>query len=330
MCKYQLLIGSNDSMLATIAQLMTKNSRLLTNENYQNLTDDFTGTVYTSLADLSRERIIETAQKAVAVHYFPSEVWTSIEHLEHTEELLVDLVKTHKLKVKNFSPKIDPTNSLAQADQRIQDSPQLWVVGCSFAHGFGLLSDDCRYINLISKKFHIPYSDLTSPGSSISWAADQILRADIRSGDIVVWGLTGTNRIDYYINNQYIPVVGGVELKKLRQPLGKKINKFFDWLMLDDNRVNQSIKSIYQVINFIKKINANLIILNHCSDLSLYEHSSIINRHYLSDFDFVITPKEFIDFTDDGHPGPATNHLWADQIIDFIDRNGIAPSGDGH
>jgi hypothetical protein len=284
-------------------------------ENYTNLMSNG-GTFYTSLADVSYNELINISLVAKSIHYWPPTNWSSDGLQKTTEELLKTLSGQYKLKIKNYSPTKDTTNSLSQPDQRINDQPQLWIVGCSFAYGFGL-ADKQRYIDIVSKNLNLPYSDLTSPGSSISWAADQILRADIRADDIVIWGLTGVNRTDYYIDNKYYPIVFNQPALLFSANGSRKEKNFFNKLITDDNQVNQSIKHLYQVDNFIGKIEAKLIILNNSKILSLAEHGKIIEE-YLWDFDFVVDPANIIDHTDDGHPGPLTNQLWADQLTNFI------------
>ena len=51
-------------------------------------------------------------------------------------------------------------------------------------------------------KLNLPVSTLAQGGTSIFWAADQILRSDIRKDDIVIFMLTSTHRFPYYTNSQ--------------------------------------------------------------------------------------------------------------------------------
>ena len=312
MKKTHLLIGDNSVQLSIFASHMNANSFLVTEETFPNISMDVDGCAYTSLADLTEEKIIKLALEAESIQYFsPTNGWESKELNFSTTQLLIKLTKLFNLKIKNFVTSDDPTNSLLQLAQRKTNDQQLWIAGCSYAYGFGLQCESQRYIEIVSKEMNLEYSDLTSSGSSIDWAVDQILRADIRLGDIVIWGLTGINRVDYYINNKYIPVTHALEL------YSKNDRKFFKKLITDDNRVNKTIKLLYQVINFLNKIGAQLIILDHSKQLSLYEHSERL-KEYLWDCKFVIEPDAQIDGTHDNHPGPLTNQLWADQLINFI------------
>lgn len=305
-----LVIGSNDEQLSVFAKRIHSHNFLVTEESFSKVLTNIDGCAYTSLADLSEGNIIKLALVAKSIHYFPPpNGWKSKEFEAATRRLLTKLIKFFNLKIRNFVPDSDPTNSLEQYDQRKTDDKQLWVVGCSFAHGFGLEFESQRYIHIVAKELQLEYSDLTSPGSSVDWAADQILRADIRPDDIVIWGLTGTNRVNYYVNNSYTMIIP--------EFLPKNNTNFFRKLITDDNRVNQTIKLIHQVINFINKIGAKLIILDHSEELSLFEHKEILNE-YLWNFDFVISPSDGIDATYDDHPGPLTNQLWANQLINFI------------
>ena len=74
---------------------------------------------------------------------------------------------------------------------------KLWVVGCSISHGVGV-SLEQRWGDLVSRELGIDSVYLTAEGSSIEWAADQILRADIQADDVVCWGVTSPNRSLWY------------------------------------------------------------------------------------------------------------------------------------
>jgi hypothetical protein len=305
-----LLIGGNEHELAWVANKMFKSNKLITNTNFLEVNHSSEELFYTSLADLHEDLIIKLAKSAKEIHYYPPQ---KKELRHHTEIFLKKLSKFHKLTIRNYSVDFDHTNSLSLIDTRKIDKPQLWVAGCSFAYGFGLKNHCDRYIEIISKKLHTDYSDLTKPGSSIEWAADQILRSDIRANDIVIWGITGINRTSYYIDN----------IEHIIFNLQDK--EFFQRLITDDNILNQSVKHLYQVHNYLKKINAKLIILSHVKELSLHEHAVNFEEYLWAINDHVVYCKRTIDTTDDGHPGPLTNRLWANKILKIIENNQWLP-----
>ena len=99
-------------------------------------------------------------------------------------------------------------SSLTVVDQRKTAGQQIWIVGCSYAHGNCLEYINQRYGQLVAEYYHLPVSFLTKPGSSIDWACDQILRADINPGDIVIWGITSVNRCSWVDDNHELITMG--------------------------------------------------------------------------------------------------------------------------
>ena len=162
----------------------------------------------------------------------------------------------------------------------------------------------------------MPVSFLTESGSSIMWAADQILRSDIRPGDIVIWGLTRCCRFPYYDNKvlhilsryyEYYPEFNNIiNINRLDEP----------------NMIYRSVTKILQVVNFCKKAGAKLILagvlvdndfLPYLIGLDEYLHCSGTSTNLER------TSPEFIDYgIDNEHPGPLTHRMYADKILSFI------------
>jgi hypothetical protein len=121
---------------------------------------------------------------------------------------------SHYKPIENFSmdpvPKVLENKSiiLKLSDVRKTSQPQLWVSGCSFAAGDGVQSNQ-RYGQILSDRLNLPVSFLAESGSSVTWAADQILRSDLRENDILIWGLTSIPRINYFKNNKVHHVFPG-------------------------------------------------------------------------------------------------------------------------
>ena len=305
---YHLLIGDNEFELSLVAHQMFPNTTLVTNENFDQVINQPTDLFYTSVADLHQDQILKLALDAKEIHYWPIKE-TSLR--TDTEKFLRKLVKLHQLSIRNFSTNFDHTDSLKLMDTRKTHDPQLWVAGCSNAYGYGLADRSERYIEIISKNTNMEYSDLCLPGSSIDWAADQILRSDIQPNDVVIWGITGIHRISYYVHGQ-----PGIINKKFIEQFDKKDKEFFLRLITDDNRMNQSVKNVFQVHNYLKKVGATLILLVH-KQLSLYQHFKEFEEYLWSIQDCVIYG-EIVDKTFDQHPGPLTNRLWADEILKVL------------
>lgn len=316
MKQYHLIVGDNSIQLAEFAKMMFSDSMLITRNNYKDFFKSPARAGYTSLADLGPDQLTELAKNATEIHYWPPLIWASELLHQATTEFLNSLIIRHNLKIHNFSISVDPLNSLSLMDTRSTDHAQLWATGCSYAHGFGLESKSQRYIDKISTELNLSVIDLTSPASSIDWAADQILRSDIRKNDLVCWGVTSINRMAYYINGRWVPILPNLP-EFISGCVSSAEKKFFNKLILDDNRLIQSIKNIYQVINFVKKAQADIVIFYH-RELSNDEHTRQFEPYLYNTGHYVSITDQIIDQTDDGHPGPKTNQMWADEILFYL------------
>lgn len=201
---------------------------------------------------------------------------------------------------------------LKLVDARKVDSSQLWVVGCSFAHGLGVMKEQ-KFGHLLANKLNLPVSYLTQPGTSISWAADQILRSDIKKNDVVVWALTGASRITFLSDKNILCHIGVGNYDSLFA-VHKFINKNF---LASNHMIYESFTHIGQVSNYLDKIGASFILavmpLNGPEhDLQTIAFSKTIkNSVILFDQD----DYSFIDLgMDNLHPGPLHHEWYADQI----------------
>jgi hypothetical protein len=200
---------------------------------------------------------------------------------------------------------------LTLADQRQDEcATQLWCVGCSITHGVGISADE-RYGVVIADHLKLPVSFLTASGSSIEWAADQICRSDIRSGDIVVWGLTSHYRLSYYELNSLKHIHSGMyrinpSLKDTVPPAR---------LDSDDNFYHQ-LTDVFKVINFCNKVGVTLILANLLDDLIpkyITNHPGFIQLNAKPNCDPEIMFKDL--GTDKVHPGPKMHRYYADKIL---------------
>lgn len=204
------------------------------------------------------------------------------------------------------------------ADLRKVNDPQLWAVGCSYTYGIGVGSSE-RFPTLLSNQLNIPISHLSLPGSSISWAADQILRSDIRKNDIIIWGLTAKERLNWVWQEGIlnITIQDYNRYKQLEKIIPKKI------LVNEENAQYQSLTHIHQVINYCEKIQAKLLIVG-----LLTAPNDLLYLHDLSNFYQYYNKDSFsyIDFGSDNlHPGPLQHQDYANKIIEQLQlRNWIS------
>ena len=209
------------------------------------------------------------------------------------------------------------------ADHRRGDSQQLWITGCSISHGIGVGTDQ-KYGCLLSKKLNLPVSFLTSPGSSPEWAADQILRSDVRASDFVIWGLTYEGRTPWWTseNDQLLHVtLGGLQHK-----IYEKSNLKFDvpestllHLVSSDSRIYKSVTSVKQVANYCSKVKAKLLVIGLMPSETVV--SQLTNT---PEFELISQFKkypEYIDLgTDNSHPGPLQHQFYAEFCFKQMQR----------
>lgn len=293
-------------------------AQLITIENYKNLSP---GTYFTSLGELSNLTMLgEVLQQADCIVYSPppsgwSDCFFGKSQMQKWTEDYLDIFK-FRCKIQNHNtkaPKFDQILTLA--DTRKTGSSQLWIAGCSITHGEGV-SDNTRYGQLLAERLNTEVSFLTRPGSSIAWAADQILRSDIRSNDIVVWGLTAHARLVKFEMNRF---------KGFVLHSNEHTQSTMDYVT-SDQALYHSVIAVYQVINFCAKINAKLILAN------VFDRSVV---DYIQDFPNLVmlnglwgrdTGNMFMDLGSDSmHPGIKTHEFYADQIYQKI-QTLVAPT----
>jgi len=313
-------LGDVSEYLSDIARLQDPDACLLTEENFDNLSN---GTYYTSLGDMGGLRNLGLLlQQADRIIYAPppNDCWTGGEKMKYwTEEYLKNF--SFRCSVENYEIVLPDDSAIKKlVDQRKTRNSQIWVAGCSVSHGIGVENHQ-RYGELLSDQLQLPVSFLTSAGSSISWAADQILRSDIKSKDIVVWGLTADCRIPYF-NDDTVKHVNSSFYKA-----NPEFNKIMNIDELDSqNTLYRNLISVLQVCNFCQKLNTTFIIA------SLLDNRVI---SYLRDFPNLIVLSNlwgrnsedlYLDLgTDSLHPGPITHQFYANEIYkkisEFVDQS---------
>lgn len=331
-----LIVGDVTEELSDWVKTVYPTGQLLTNDNF----DSVGSTVcYTSVVDLSSERLLSVLQSAKRVVYHAPSNWSSADVERETVTVLLNCQRA----VEDFNFNTDPNNMLRLIDGRASELPQLWVTGCSIADGFGITKQQ-KYGQLVADQLNLPVSFLTTVATSIPWAADQLLRSKLQSGDTILWGLTGVNRYSSYKNKIETHVISnsfnsvGVTTRRQRTLLETRepvleIQKEFESnlskltkediaglqsRLLDDDLLLYAIKSIYQVINVCELMGIRLVIFAH--NISTSEFHNILIRYLSQRKEFLLISDE-IDQADDGlHPGPKTNSAWANQILSKLEK----------
>jgi len=195
------------------------------------------------------------------------------------------------------------------------NKPSLWVAGCSWSSAVGVETDE-RWGHLVAKELDLEEINLAINGGSIWDASDQILRADIQKGDIVVWGLSSLGRVDVVNNNQLrsFAVRDSLDIPQTRD----YYNLGYFW---SNTQCLIAMRQIQQVINYCSKIGARLYLVNfldiHLSSFILGGEENYLDLTRQMNDDTLSTI--MIDYgTDDQHPGPLQHQQYAKEIIKFI------------
>jgi hypothetical protein len=312
-----LFVGDNTEHTAKCALAYDPSALLIDYANWKKVlqkpSDEISATGYTSLSDLPKINsdvsvLWELLQIADNIHYVPPEIWS-----DHTtnfswcgQQTLTEFYLYQcKLSGKNvFGLEIEKyrtSDYLHLVSQRNTNDPSLWVSGCSISHGEGVNPSE-RYGTLIGKSLSVPTHHLTQGGSSLEWQADQILRSDIRSCDIVIWGLTNEKRAPLACNSTITlwpdNTIEEVEYR------------------LHETRYYKAITSVFQVINFCRKINCQLILLPLICTEKL--QMDLVHQDCYYQLPYQIN---FLDLgNDNSHPGPKQHEFYADFCLDILNQ----------
>jgi len=306
-----LFVGSTSELLGIAAANFNKLSKLILKDDIANINDIKIGHI--SVGDHNLTDFIYVISCATEIYYI-DDGWDNL-----TAKLITEYhlrLASHKIIVHNINKKITlPDQMLALVDSRKEDSSQLWAVGCSFTTAVGVDNKD-RWGTVLGDQLNLPVSFLAQASSSIQWAADQILRSDIRKDDIVVWGVTGVSRFPYYNNNLVIHV------NKAYYNSNKSFNSLInEQLLVADHMTYCSITALEQVILHSQLIGYKLILMQFPLNI---ESQELLMLNYLSQFDFFVhvyssSTDKFIDYgTDNVHPGPKQHNHYAKLIIDHL------------
>lgn len=304
-----LFVGDNDFSLAEQAQIYHPAAFLIEFNNYKkflknNYVEDIT--VYTSFSDLPKitstdSAFFEVLKKADNIFYCPPTKWS--DHSDNFEwnnnqtitEYFLYHINLLKSNVKGLDiSHYQNTEYLKLVDSRKTNDSQIWVAGCSIPHGIGV-SDNEKFGALVSAKLGLDASYLTRGATSIEWAKDQILRSDLRSNDILIWGLTQEVRGPRAVN-------GIIQTEKNPD------------ILLDENSLYRAVTSVYQVLNFCSKLSIKVILL----PLICSERLQLLTQH-LDGYCQIPYRTKFLDIGTDGmHPGPLQHQEWANICTNLL------------
>lgn len=309
-----LFVGSNESTLAKEAQSANPSAYLINSDNYN---QQHNGVCYTSISDLETlGDFASLLRQADTIIYVSAPSWTKDQKIKKyserywVEEYLYLFSLDPSKKIINAPIGYSPSNidlMLSLNDQRKNNKKHLWVSGCSTSYGLYVHTNE-RYANLLAEKLNIPLSMLAKKGASNPYAADQILRSNIRKNDVVVWGITSHRRATSYDDER---------ADLLHQGLGSPTKKID---FLSPTLLYASVISVHQVLNFCHKIGAKIILLGihldsefacYLKDIPEYVHA---NGFYGAD-----TKDLYIDLAEDNlHPGPLMHQWYSEKILNKL------------
>lgn len=326
--RFTIFFGDTDNTVSIAAQKFNPDAFLVNTGNLSQLiATDLTHdvTVYTSLGNLPKEAAIvcQFLEQADEIFYCPPKFWSDqhcVDLLNPTETvqgrtetvllLLRDLVPITGIEKALFYPRAIPL-----ADHRKTEQPQMWSVGCSLTHSDGV-DNSVRYGQQVADELDLECSFLTRPGSSITWAADQILRSDVKSNDIVVWGITNNERVSYVHLGKLLP---GVTINSYPYFPGIRRRIPIETL-LSENTFYQNIYSIEQVINFCDKCQVRLLMVGLLPSYNILRYLSTKSNFFNFPYPYTFSNlPSFVDVgTDNKHPGPLQHSLYKNFVLKHI------------
>jgi hypothetical protein len=314
------VVGDNSTALADYAKSLNATAGLCDFKNYKNIINKLPSAVYTGIRDLNLDQLKTILDLSTEIFYQRGEL-TDEEHLLVTAWLKYF---SHTKPVHNLSA--IPTKSLELIDSRKSENSQLWIVGCSISAGICVDPKD-RWGQLAANELELPVSFLAVRSSSFEWAADQILRSDIRCNDIVLWQLHGGSRFLYYTKSgDPIHVSSG---HYQQDPTFNKVIN--ERNLLDLNHAYKNVNYVYQVKNYLDQIGCQYRV-GLLLPLAKQHEGVTLNALYNVKEFFVGYNHDFGDFneknklglnfidhgTDGIHPGPEQHKIYARQFIESL------------
>jgi len=292
------------------------NPILITDNNFNKyITNLGDSTFFTSLGDLKIDNFIWLLENIDYVIYHKPIKWSNEEMWIYTEQLL-STIATRK-PVENFTNINNDYRQVLNSSEfnikRKSSSEQIWFIGDSITAGSGVNNDEIYYHSL-ADKINLPHSVIATPGSSLVYQASSILMSDIKSNDVVIWGLTSSARIPYYNGEKIYHVLPNwwTDPSLAKLPI-KELDHVIPFeYFLSKNIMYNSLVSIFQIINFCKKLDVKLLLGGFLTDYDTHLYLNHLNNYiqFYNEYSSM-----FYDVgTDNLHPGPKTHQLFANEL----------------
>lgn len=298
--------------LLTCDRIIYHDKTVWTDANLQNVTENIIYLLV--LHDWSGEVVGFSAQSFVLDQNL---LYLQDLHADLQQDLLVKKICNHA-----------PDNFLGLVNQRRSWQPQIWVAGCSYAKGGALVDPTQRYGSVLADELETSTTNLAHAGSSIEFAADQIMRSPLRRHDCVIWGITTSRRYSWFTDNQIMHVQYGSVMASDRSAADKE---FLVRLLADDARVYLCQRQIQQVRAFCNQIGCRLLMMYHetldlpqpvlamKSFLTQCPEFIDINQIMIQRYGSAVDKQHRLDCASDNvHPGPKTHAAWAEILAEHL------------
>ncbi len=321
---FDLYVGDVSEYLGTHTKAIDPTAQLITQQNFKSFLKNPSVSGYVSLGDFDNfTDFVQLCFSAKSIIYCPPEQWSDYKYSHKKGPSEWGLQQWTEYAIGHVSQQV-PLSGLPIPDQYrfLQDDllldtrkgadRQIWTAGCSVTNGVGVEKHQ-TFGNIIHQQTGLPISDLSISGASIPFAADQILRSDLKPDDIVLWGITTWNRYSYASNNTVHRIYASSATGKVCNDLDQQF-KFID--ELDSvNTIYHDLIAIRQVHNICQLLGVKLVMIGVILDFE--------NNHRLIDCknfrqSIYWTGKQYIDLGNDNlHPGPNQHKLFAKEFLEF-------------
>lgn len=256
---------------------------------------------HSSLADADFDTIVEIAHHCDRV-IFHSEQFDLDSELQKATMCLLTYLN-HRMPVENFTAddSFDPFDMDLSGDA----NPCLWVFGCSHSYGYGLDHEHQRYSNILAKSLGLPLRLVASPGSSLNWSLNCLIRSAIKPTDTVVWQITTPGRLSKYHSNK--------EIIHTKIALHPALLEFYN----DDQIFFDHCNLIQQGVAFLRAKKIKFVMTSILPKDSDWFYT--YNQEYVKFSEYCYAPNFAVDFGNDGvHTGPLSNKILASRLQDHI------------
>jgi len=265
------------------------------------VTQSLSGPQYhTSFGDLTNQEILKISQNFDTINFLKNNFDTNSYIYFETLLLLNNL--SHQKSITGYH-RPDVENLLSLDVQQRPQEPILWVFGCSHSYGSGLFPQELNFGQHMSNEYKMPLKLIALSGSSIDWSLRHLFDSNFREGDIVVWQLTGPERISYGFPPEEI---------RLRQCKEPHILETFT----DQHLMFSAISAVKQGIRFLRSQPIKFVITSISNKSPIFYPCLLEYTKYP---EYCYIPKIYLDLgNDNSHPGPLSHKALAHHLLDHL------------